>query len=265
MPEGHTLHRLARAHHRWFNGHQVAVGSPQGRFADAAALLDGQRLTRAHAYGKHLFHTYDVGSTVHIHLGLGGKFFDHVVPPPAPRTTVRYRVVGPTHAIDLVGATVCELITPPEVDAIIGRLGPDPIRRGSDPSTALAALRRRTVPIGRALMDQAVLAGVGNVYRAEVLHTHGIHPETPCAAVSDEQWLAMWSTLQAWMRRAVREGHIITIDPAAHGLRRTDAAGERMTAVYRQQHCRDCGAPVRRWDLAGRWAYACESCQPPRR
>lgn len=240
----------------------MAVSSPQGRFSAAADLLDGRRFVRASAYGKHLFHEFDGGDIVHIHLGLGGKVFDHELPAPQPRPTVRYRVVGDRHAIDLVGATVCELITPAAMDAVITRLGPDPIRRGSKPAVALAALRRRTVPIGRAVMDQAVLAGVGNVYRAEVLFVHGIHPLTPAAAITDEQWASIWSTLQEWMRRGVREGHIITIDPREFGLRRRDAGKQRMTFVYRQEHCRRCTTPVRRWDLAGRWAYACERCQP---
>ncbi|MEX0592677.1 MAG: hypothetical protein WD152_04320 [Nitriliruptoraceae bacterium] len=99
------------------------------------------------------------------------------------------------------------------------------------------------------------------IYRAEVLFVHGIHQETPSSEITDEQWAAMWATLQSWMRWGVFR-RIITIDPREYGLGRKDAAHHRMTFVYRQEHCRRCGTPVRQWDLAGRWAYACEPCQP---
>jgi endonuclease VIII len=262
VPEGHTIHRLARDHRAWFAGERVRVLSPQGRFADGSALLDGATLERTDAYGKHLFHRYAGGQTVHVHLGLFGRFFTHEGPPPAPRDTVRYRVVGTERTIDLVGATACELLGPDEVDAIIARLGPDPIRRGADPERAWAALQRRTIPIGRALMDQSVVAGIGNVYRAEVLFVHGIHPELPANRLSRSQWEAIWSTLVTWLRRGVRERRIITVDPDELGKPRRRMTREESTYVYRSESCLRCGSPVRRWDLAKRWAYACETCQP---
>ena len=273
MPEGHTIHRLARDHDEWFTGRKVAVASPQGRFSAAAAQLDGRRLVATDAFGKHLFHRYDDGRSVHIHLGLFGKVFHHRLEPrtapPPPRDTVRYRVSANGrdggHAIDLVGATACELLDEPEADAIVARLGPDPIRDDADPERAWAALQRRSVGIGRALMDQAVLAGVGNVYRAEVLFVHGVHPEVPSRDIDRETWDAMWATLVTWLRRGVKERRIITVDPKEVGRPRSRMRRADATYVYHQPACRRCGTPVRRWDLAGRWAYACETCQPPPR
>ncbi len=273
MPEGHTIHRLARDHGEWFAGRKVHVASPQGRFAAAAAQLDGRRLVATDAFGKHLFHRYDDGRSVHIHLGLFGKVFHHRLEPrtapPPPRDTVRYRVHANGrdggHGIDLVGATACELLDEPQVDAIVARLGPDPIRDDADPERAWAALQRRSVGIGRALMDQAVLAGVGNVYRAEVLFVHGLHPEVPAREVERATWDAMWATLVAWLRRGVKERRIVTMDPKELGKPRSRIRRAEATYVYHQAACRRCGTPVRRWDLAGRWAYACETCQPPPR
>jgi endonuclease VIII len=261
VPEGHTIHRLARDHRAWFAGERVRVTSPQGRFDQGAALLDGATLERTDAYGKHLFHRYGGGHTVHVHLGLFGRFFTHEGPAPEPRDTVRYRVRGADRTIDLVGATACELLTPDEVDAIVARLGPDPIRRGADPERAWAALQRRTVPIGRALMDQAVVAGIGNVYRAEVLFVHGIHPEVPANEISWSRWESMWSTLVTWLRRGVRERRIVTVDPEELGKPRRRITGDEATYVYRRESCLRCASRIRRFDLAGRWAYACETCQ----
>ena len=273
MPEGHTIHRLARDHAGWFAGREVRVSSPQGRFTAAAAQLDAHTLVATDAFGKHLFHRYDDGRSVHIHLGLFGKVFHHAlehgVAAPAPRDTVRYRVEAAGsdggHAIDLVGATACELLDEAEVDAIIARLGPDPIREDADPERAWAALQRRSVGIGRALMDQSVLAGVGNVYRAEVLFVHGLHPDVPARDVDRATWDAMWATLVTWLRRGVKERRIITVDPKELGLPRSRIRRADATYVYHQERCRRCGTAVRRFDLAGRWAYACETCQPPPR
>lgn len=262
MPEGHTIHRLARDHASWFAGERVRVSSPQGRFSDAAALLDGSVLVGTDAWGKHLFHRYEGAQIVHIHLGLFGKVFRHATPPPEPRDTVRYRVMGGGTVIDLVGATACELLAPDEVEQLVARLGPDPIRKDADPDLAFAALQRRTVGIGRALMDQRVLAGVGNVYRAELLFVHGIHPELPARDVTREQWDAMWSTLVEWLRRGVRQQRIITVDRDEIGKPWSRIKRSEATYVYKSDGCLRCGTEIRRWDLGGRWAYACETCQP---
>ncbi len=261
MPEGHTIHRLARRHEDWFAGQPVTVSSPQGRF-EGADLIDGQVFRGASAWGKHLFHDYDA-HVVHIHLGLFGKFFTHTGEPPEPRDTCRMRVATTARTIDLVGAITCEVLTPGEVDDVTAGLGPDPLRDDADPEQAWAALQRRRVGIGRALLDQAVLAGVGNVYRAEVLFTHGIHPEVPSPAIDRDTFDSMWSQLREWMRWGVRTGRIVTTDPDEVGTPRGRMTRSESRYVYKQDACRRCGTPIRRWDLAGRWAYACESCQPP--
>jgi endonuclease VIII len=263
VPEGHTIHRLARDHAAWFGGGPVHVSSPQGRFTEAARLLDGTVLTGTDAYGKHLFHRYDGGQTVHIHLGLFGKVLRHDTPPPEPRDTVRYRVANGGTVIDLVGATACELLTDTEVTAITDRLGPDPIRRDADPERAWAALQRRSVGIGRALLDQRVLAGVGNVYRAEVLFVHALHPELSADAVPRETWDSMWTTLVSWLRRGVRQRRIITVDRAEIGRPRGTIPRSEATYVYKRARCLRCATEIRRWELGDRWAYACETCQPP--
>ena len=259
MPEGHTIHRLAADHARWFAGQRPAISSPQGRFS-GASVVDGQRLDGVEAYGKHLFYAFGA-NVVHVHLGLFGRFHRHPVPPPAPRETVRMRLVGDDVALDLIGPTACELVTPADRDAIIDRLGPDPLRADADPNRALAALGRKRIGIGRALLDQSVLAGVGNVYRAEVLHVEGLHPLVAAASVTPAQWQRMWDRLAGWMTVAVDTQRIVTV--ADEDAEPDDDAKHRVTYVYRREHCRTCGTPVRRWDLAGRWAYACESCQPP--
>ncbi|MFT5222846.1 MAG: endonuclease-8, partial [Glaciecola sp.] len=244
MPEGHTLHRLAREHQRWFARRPVTVSSPQATFP-GAELVNGHVLTKSEAYGKHLFHHYDTGMQVHVHLGLFGKVFTQQLedgePPAPPRPTSRMRVVGAGHVIDLVGATACELLSPDEADAIAARLGPDPLRPDADPDKALAALHRRSIGIGRALMDQKVLAGVGNVFRAELLFVHGIHPDVPAKSIDAETWNAMWGTLVDWLKYGVSSGRIVTTDPAEVGRSRGRMHDDERVHVYKQDTCGRCG------------------------
>ncbi len=258
MPEGHTIHRLARDHTRALGGQKLSVTSPQGRFAAGAALIDGLELLSVEAWGKHLFYRFADEHILHVHLGLYGKFWPFTPPAPDTHRQVRLRISGDVTGYDLTGPTACEVIAPEDRDAIVGRLGPDPIRTDADGGAVLPKLARRRSSIGAAIMDQSVVAGVGNVYRAESLFVNGIHPARPAHRMTPGEWDALWDTLVRMLREGVRARAIITVDPADPAV--TDG---RTRYVYKQDLCARCHTPVRRWDLAGRWAYACETCQPP--
>jgi endonuclease-8 len=266
MPEGNTIHRLAREHSRDFGGRIVRARSPQGRFGREARQLDRRHFVRADAHGKHLFHFWEDGRVVHIHLGMAGTFRRFEGTAPRARPTVRLRLAAAPVTVDLIGPPTCELITEEERLAILARLGPDPIRDDAEPETVRAALERRPDrPIGDAILDQRVLAGAGNIYRNEALFLTGIHPLRPSRRISPEEWLALWGTLRALMRRGVGEG-TVTVNPgeAPHPL----AAGERSPRddfyVYGMTICRRCGSRLRELPLSGRRMFACPSCQPKR-
>lgn len=268
MPEGHTLHRLARLHQRRFAKAPVEVTSPQGRFAVSAALLDGRVLTRAEAHGKHLFHRYGPDLVVHVHLGLYGTFTETSIPAEEPRGLVRMRLVGATHVADLRGPTACELLTDDEVASVRARLGQDPLRRDADPDRAWERVSRSRSSLAAQLMDQKIIAGVGNVYRAELLFRHGLDPMLPGRALNRELWDDMWTDLTALMRDGVRKGRIDTVrpehEPKATGRApRVDRHGGEVY-VYRRagQPCLVCDTEVCRTDLAGRNLYWCPTCQP---
>lgn len=261
MPEGNVIHRLASEHRNALAGAPVRVTSPQGRFSRGARSLDGRVLEEVDAFGKHLFYEFTGPAVLHVHLGLFGAFWRTEAPPPATTRAVRLRLERSDVVFDLTGPTVCELTDPQGRAALVARLGPDPLRVDADPERAWAKLRRRRTPIGQALLDQSVLAGVGNVYRAEVLFAHGIHPLTPANEVDHEVFRSMWAWLVRHMRQGVKDGRILTVDPKEIGLSRRRIRREDSTYVYRQDRCRRCQAEIRRWDLAGRWAYACEACQ----
>ncbi|MDQ2587512.1 Fpg/Nei family DNA glycosylase [Saccharothrix yanglingensis] len=268
MPEGHTLHRLARLHQRRYAGSVVRVSSPQGRFA--ASAVDGRLFERAEAHGKHLLHVYGPDATVHVHLGLYGGFTESPHPVTEPVGQVRMRVVGPTHWTDLRGPTRCEVLTDDEVAALRARLGPDPLRRDAKPDLAWAKVSRSRQSIAVLLMDQSVLAGVGNVYRAEVLFRHGLNPYVPGRDLDEALWDDMWLDLVVLMRAGVKVGRIDTVRPehlpevTGRAPREDRHGGE--VYVYRRtgQPCLLCCTPVAAAELAGRNLYWCPRCQPAR-
>ncbi|MFG3258029.1 Fpg/Nei family DNA glycosylase [Streptomyces sp. NPDC048172] len=267
MPEGHTLHRLAGECRARFEGRRVRASSPQGKFADGAALLDGQKMTGTEAHGKHLFLGFGPAGWVHIHLGLYGTFRFGTGPAPAPVGQVRLRLATPEDHADLRGPTRCELITEGEKDAVHDRLGPDPLRPASDPEAAWARISRSRTTVAALLMDQKIVAGVGNVYRAEVLFRHGIDPYRAGRDLTRAEWDAIWSDLATLMREGVRTGRIDTVrpehTPEAMGRppRVDDHGGE--VYVYRRAHqpCHLCGTEVRTAELAARNLFWCPSCQ----
>ena len=151
----------------------------------------------------------------------------------------------------------------PEVEAILARLGPDPLRPKADPLAAHRRIARSRTAIGALLMDQSVLAGVGNVYRAELLFRHGVSPFRPGRGVDGDMWGRMWADLVALMRAGVRLGRIVTTRPEDRSRRRGAARREDAHYVYRRTGlpCRVCGTEVRTEVVVGRNLYWCPICQ----
>ncbi|NLG54409.1 MAG: Fpg/Nei family DNA glycosylase [Rhodococcus sp.] len=263
MPEGHTLHRLARLHQKLFAGAPVRVGSPQGRFAHDAQRIDGRVLVSADAWGKHLWHHYEGDLTVHVHLGLYGAFTHWQRPAPDPIGQIRMRMIGDTDGADLRGPTACDVLTPDRVEAIEARLGPDPLRHDADPDKAWQRISKSRTPIGALLMDQSVLAGVGNVYRAELLFRHGIHPDRAGNSVSRSEWDAMWADLVELMPIGVEHGQMHVVRREHDHGAPSYAKDRPRTYVYRRagEPCRVCETPVAHVVMKGRNLFWCPTCQ----
>jgi len=324
MPEGHTVHRLAAAFERAFGGQHVRTSSPQGRFSEAAQL-DGMVMLGAEAVGKHLFLPFapaaDVAPDspavrhVHIHLGLYGSwtfagdpgFADaHAIGAPrlrlgeqeeqleggpdwrrlVPRPTVRLRVAGEHGLADLTGPTACEILDAQERQAVIDRLGPDPLRPdpdGRERRRFVEAVRRSRTTIGALLMNQKVVSGIGNIYRAELLFRARLDPLVPGRDLSAGMLEEMWEDLVALMAYGARTGRIVTTQPEhrdleariverSRGTRQNGdedpgiVARERSFYVYHRQSlpCRLCGTVIRSADLAARTVFWCPRCQSVR-
>ena len=261
-----------------FAGRAVAVSSPQGRFAESAALLDGTRARRTPRPGASTCSsrsraagscTSTSGSTASSTC-TDGPAPAPVGPGPAAAGSAGTAPARPSYA-DLRGATACELLTErAAARASLERLGPDPLRADADPDRGLGSgsAGSRT-PIGDAADGPVVLAGVGNVYRAEVLFRHRMHPLRPGNTLRRGQFEAIWDDLVALMREGVAHR------PDRHRPRRAHArgdgprrrarttTGERSTSTAAHgQPCHVCGARVRTEVLAARNLFWCPRCQP---
>lgn len=254
MPEGHTIHRLARDLRRDLAGTAVSTDARQERFAAAARSLDGAVLTGAEAYGKHLFVHFGEAGTVHVHLGLFGRF-QRCSPDSEPSPALRLRLAGERRTWDLTGAITCELRDTDIVEEVAASLGPDPIRPGADPEPFLARMLASRAAVGKLLVDQAVIAGIGNVYRAELAFLAGLHPRREGRSLHDRDARALWDLAVEHLRRGVKYNRIITVPPDGKPWSRVTRA--EALWVYKRRRCRRCGSEIDWFDLANRTAYAC--------
>ncbi|MBO3664056.1 Fpg/Nei family DNA glycosylase [Microbacterium stercoris] len=341
MPEGHSVHRIARQFQRNFVGRPISASSPQGRFAEGAALLDGRTPTRAQAVGKQMFLEFDEEVWLRVHLGLYGAwdFAGEILVDPtiasangrmgqtnqrgtdladaddapifddagenslasigAPRRTrvhvrmseqtkgldeadgleaedaewpppvvgqVRVRLLTASTCADLRGPTACAVETPEQIAAVIARLGPDPLV--GDPAENeerfVAAVRKRNVAIGQLLMDQSVVSGIGNVYRAEMLFRARLDPHTPGRAIPEELVRGMWRDWVGLLRIGVETGQMMTMDGLeGEAWRKAMAHRDDRHWVYHRAGlpCRVCGTEIVLEEMQARKLYWCPNCQ----
>ena len=303
MPEGHTVHRIAALFREVFLNQSILASSPQGRFRDGAALISGSVLERAEARGKQLFLHFESDRIVRVHLGIYGAWdvmtlqgdsvragsaqtlslgaprasrrrlgereesFDADEPfPPAPRGAVRLRLETSEVVADLRGPTACEVHTPEEAASVVARLGPDPLLdrgiRGQREFVKRVSSTSR--PIGVVLMDQAVVSGIGNVYRAEILFRHHLDPFRPASTLPQEVLVEIWKDWSRLLADGVKTGVMLTRnDLDAAGRRRALRVAKDRYFVYKREGlpCRVCGTHVQMALMATRKLYFCPQCQ----
>ena len=332
MPEGHSVHRIARQFDRNIVGRTVQASSPQGRFAEGASIIDGRTATAVRAVGKQMFLEFDDDLWLRVHLGMYGAwdFAGEILADPtiasangrmgqtnqrgtfvgedpvmdaagensltsigAPRRTrvrvrmseqttglpdqepewpppvvgqVRLRLLTDVTCADLRGPTACELQTPDEVAATIAKLGPDPLV--DDPAEGeerfVSVVARKPTAIGLLLMDQSVVSGIGNVYRAELLFRARQNPHTPGRAVREEVVRGIWRDWVRLLSIGVETGQMMTMDDLSPDeWRAAMASRDDRHWVYHRAGlpCRVCGTSIVVEEAAGRKLYWCPRCQ----
>lgn len=333
MPEGHSVHRIARQFRVNFVGTAPEVTSPQGRFAQGAAILTGRGMTDARAVGKQMFLEFEGDQWLRVHLGIYGAWnfsgqvridpeltmrtegdthlklgqtgeysraSDAVVVdrdaedsvqsigaprltrvrmaeqeketeeleafPPEPRGQVRVRLLNETVCADLRGPTACEVLTPAEVDVVLQRLGPDPANANTDAERdrfVERAAKKRT-PIGLVLMDQSVVAGIGNIYRAEMLYRAGLNPHTPANTLDRTVLEALWNDWAYLLDIGITVGQMMTIDGLeGEEYQRALRSRDDRHWVYKHEGtpCKRCGTNIVLEEMANRKLYWCPTCQ----
>jgi len=302
MPEGNEIHRWAERHYAAFGGKVIRADGPQGRFKDTD-VIDGRKLLRVMAVGKHLGYVFGKDRILHIHLGLQGDFTEGTGPLPEVRGALRLRMwnaaaikrpVAPgesrRHAwysdddgtnniapekiawVELRGPMDCSIYTDAKWNKLRERLGPDPLgvygKGGDDPARAFAKILKSRKAIGELLMDQSVIAGIGNIYRAELLFRARLSPFTPGKDVPEATLRAIWKDALPLMRAGMADRRIVTTiprdRPSSHGKNsRKPPAKDEVHYVYRRngQPCFLCGTTVRKQEMAGRNLFWCPSCQ----
>lgn len=328
MPEGHSVHRIARQFGVNFVGTAPEVTSPQGRFAQGAAILNRREMTDARAVGKQMFLEFEGADWLRVHLGIYGAWdfsgrvrvdpsiqihgqtpghsklgqtgeysrpldragedsvasigaprrarvrmaeedregpvLDEFPPPPVGQ--VRVRLLNDSVCADLRGPTACEVLTPAEVDAVLQRLGPDPANENSpaERDRFIERARRKRTPIGLVLMDQSVVAGIGNVYRAELLFRARIDPHRPANDLSEATLVALWDDWARLLGIGITVGQMMTID-GLEGEEYAKALRERDERhwVYKLEGtpCKRCEANIALEEMGGRKLYWCPGCQ----
>ncbi len=261
MPEGHTIHRIARDHRRCLVGERVEVSSPQGRFSEEASRLDGRELCQIEAKGKHLLYQFEGAGFIHIHLGLYGKFRLSKIPMQEPRGQVRLRVCGTRYGFDLNGPNRCEWLDREGSQRVLDRLGEDPLRKDADPERAWMRISKSRAAVGSLLLNQSIIAGVGNIYRAEALFTLGISPFRPGKDLSTVEFQDLWTLLVEWLQIGVKYNRIMTSQGqgTTRGLSRLKRQ-ERLR-IYKKPVCPSCGSKICLTELAARKLYYCSRCQ----
>ncbi|MGL5406232.1 MAG: Fpg/Nei family DNA glycosylase [Propionibacteriaceae bacterium] len=283
MPEGHTIHALASRLNRAFQGQLTYSLSPQGRFLTTAQQLNNNVFIGAEAAGKHLFIDFDDNRSVHVHLGLIGNFAVVAGSAAANPVTgvVRWRLHSESHTADLRGPYICALVCEEEKAAVLEKLGPDPLREDADPQRAWEKIHRSRKSIAELLLDQSVLAGVGNVYRCEVLYRLGINPYLSGNELPYSKWEAIWDDLSRLLSLGSTYNQILTMDDqitqaeldlhdpqvvsenlAMSGRKLGDRYERRFFLYQRSSNpCLECGTPICTKSISGRTLYWCPTCQ----
>jgi endonuclease VIII len=260
MPEGDSIHRVATALR------PLVVGVPLVRVHVGGVVreeLAGAKATAVTPHGKHMMIELDRGWELRIHLGMNGRWRRYRSPRTAP-THASLILVTATDELACLRAPTVELTArrDPRRARATASLGPDVLADDFDPAVAAARARHfGAAPIGVVLLDQRVAAGIGNVYKSEVLWLESQSPFTPTSALTDEQLIALYARARVLMRANLGPGRRVT----RTGPRGGRSPDDRYWAYRRARRpCSRCQTPITT-AVQGeqlRRTYYCPRCQP---
>ena len=264
MAEGPQVARWAKQLQPFVGEPLVDVALPR-RLAEHVPRLLGEWVVEVRSHGKHLLTSLSTGVTLHTHAMMYGSWQIGArgMKPRKDERYVRVRLLTEAHEALFYHGPIVELLTPEELarHRTLPHLGPDLLWPELDRDVlALRVLREGERPIGDVLLDQTVVAGIGNIYKSEGLFVAGIDPRRPGSGVTRAELERLWDVLVPVMRAASEPGgRMFPLPPELAG------AGHRRW-VYKRlgRPCLRCGAPIEmvRQGRLERSSYFCPNCQP---
>ena len=260
MPEGDSLFRLAARLGPVLEG-KVVLGLEFPRSALQGHDLVGRAIEKVEARGKNLLVRFAGNRTLHLHLRMTGRVavLRSAGAKPWPSASLILDVEGAR--VVCTGAPRVRLLKTDALhaDPRLRRVGPDLLGGAFDAAAALRNLRARaSVALGEALLDQRALAGIGNIYKSELLFRHGLDPFAPVARFTDDELRALVADAEVLLRRnaEARSGRRIT--------RKAGHPADHSVYLRARRPCFDCGGLIRSSAQALRTTYYCPRCQPAR-
>jgi endonuclease VIII len=274
MPEGDSIFRAARTLNRALAGQTVTrfeTGLAELSQIDRDEPIAGRAVERVHAAGKHLLFTLSGNLTLRTHMRMNGSW--HIYRRgetwQLPRRAMRIVIETADWVAVALNVYDAEFVPAAKLarHQQVATLGPD-LLGDFDIDRALARVcLTGATPIRDVLLNQRVIAGIGNVYKSEILFLCSIHPDTPADAVSDDEWRSLMALAQKLLKANVADSsgaRIVTYS----GLRRTTGRINQSDRLWvygrRGQPCRKCGTPIasRKDGDDARVTYWCPRCQP---
>ncbi len=235
--------------------------------AQASAAVAGARITSVDRRAKYLFIHLDTGDALIVHLRMTGRLL--VVPASAPSVRFEHLAVKLDGDLDLrfgdqrkFGRVI--LARPDDVAALSRRLGPEPLSPSLTSARLRERLQRHRASIKSILLDQRVIAGLGNIYVDEALFLAGIHPLRPADSLDNAETRRLLRAIRRVLRQAIdNQGTTFSTFESPYGERGDNA---RTLLVYGKGAdalpCPTCGTPLTRLIVGGRGTTICPSCQP---
>jgi len=274
VPEGDTIFRAARSLHNCLAGHIVTKFDTAYAHIDRVNVdtpLAGQTVEKCEARGKHILIHFSGGQILRTHMRMNGSWhlYHHGERWWRGPQAMRVRIDTAEWVAVAFNVPVAEFVTPRQLETSdpVAQLGPDLLGARFDREEAV----RRIIASGHraiamTLLDQRVVAGIGNVYKSEVLFLSGVHPETPSSAVPRPALDALMDLGRSLLHDNVVPGSSGQIQ-TYRNLRQISAASNHDDSVWvygrRHKPCRKCGTPIemKKMGLDARSTYWCPNCQ----
>lgn len=271
MPEGPTIRNMADRLRNVLQGQLITkIASPykKARLENWAEKIEGQQVVAVRSHGKNLFIELSNGYTVYSHMLMWGSW--HIYAPgeewAKEEKLSRLVLHTPQTVVVLFNAPICELIAPEDLAAHrTAGMGPDLLSPEFDPGEVqrrFHAPENRERPLGEVIMDQYVIAGIGNILKSEILFQAGLNPLRPVGSLSDEEFERFIQVSRELLERAYETKGFRNafLSPELR------ASTNKLGYVYMgsKRACFVCGTPIQmvRQGAGNRMTFYCPSCQP---